>query len=66
MLQEILTYLIVASAFLYAGYSFYVIVMPSKKKKQTSCSGGCAGCSMKSAHEKNKLVSVKQMNFSKK
>jgi hypothetical protein len=46
MVQDVLTYITVGLAFLYAGYSTYKIFCDTKSK--TTCSGGCSSCEEKS------------------
>lgn len=46
MVQEVLTYIIVAFAFVYAAYGLVKIFIPAKSKHK--CTGHCAGCSLKS------------------
>jgi len=68
MIQEILTYIIVASAFLFAGYKILLVFIPSSNKKQSfqgikpinsngcdSCSGDCA---IREMNFENKLNQV--------
>ncbi len=43
-LQEIFTYLIVATAIAYALFSLFRIVKPGVKKEMSSCGGQCGGC----------------------
>ncbi|MDG5798746.1 hypothetical protein QA597_00040 [Marinilabiliaceae bacterium ANBcel2] len=45
MVQDILTYITVAAAFIYSAVSFYKLL----KGSSSSCAGGCStGCSAKS------------------
>lgn len=46
MIQEIITYTVVALAFAYAIYSAVNIFIPSKKSKAGMCASGCSGCSV--------------------
>lgn len=48
MIQEILTYLIVAVAFFYTFYKLYRIIAESFKKSTGTVCGGCASCEFKS------------------
>ncbi len=48
MIQEILTYIIVALAFLYTFYKLYRIIAESFKKSSGAVCGGCASCEFKS------------------
>ncbi len=59
MIQQILTYLVVAAAFSYAGYSFIKLFLPNKKNAKGGCSAGCAGCSMKSELSERKSSEFK-------
>ncbi len=47
MIQDIIAYFIITTAFLYAFYAVYKIIMKIKLKKEKSslgCSMGCSGC----------------------
>ncbi len=61
MIQEIITYIIVAFAFVYAIYGIIKIFIPSKNGKyKTSCSAGCSGCAMnRTVKSKVKVLHVK-------
>ncbi len=48
MIQEILTYIIVALAFAYTFYKLFHIIAESFKKSSGSVCGGCASCEFKS------------------
>lgn len=48
MIQEIATYIVIASASLYTIYSFIRMVLPSKKHNHKSmCNSSCSGCSLR-------------------
>lgn len=47
MIQEIITYIIIAFAASYSLYSFIRLVIPSKNKSKLICSGNCGSCSVK-------------------
>ncbi len=48
MIQEILTYIIIAFAFAYTIYNFVIFLIPKKNYANGhACSGGCSGCEFK-------------------
>jgi len=58
MTQDLLTYLLIASAAAYILFSIYRMIIPSKKLKSMGCPG-CSGCKHDNYAEKNKV----QMGF---
>ncbi len=46
MIQDVLTYLLIASATAYIFFSLYRMIYPSKKNRRTGCPG-CSGCETK-------------------
>lgn len=53
MIQEIITYIIIFSAFAYAGYSFVkIFIPPAETRKKITCGNNCSACSLK--YNKNK------------
>jgi hypothetical protein len=46
MIQDTITFLLIAASAVYVLYSLYRIVLPSKKVSATQC-GGCTGCQFK-------------------
>ncbi|HPT13629.1 MAG TPA: FeoB-associated Cys-rich membrane protein [Bacteroidales bacterium] len=58
-LQEILTYLIVATAAAYSLFSFYRIMKPAGKKGISSCGGQCSGCDAVSFRDELKALNRK-------
>jgi hypothetical protein len=62
MLQEILTYIIVLSAFAYTIYSFMAMIIPAKNgKTKHACSSGCTGCSIKDDLKRNSKIEFVRM-----
>ena len=47
MVQEIITYTIIAAAVIYTLFRFAKIFFPSGNKKERSCCGSCSGCAVK-------------------
>ena len=52
MVQDLLTYLLIASATAYILFSLYRMIYPSKKSQSMGCPG-CSGCSHDIAPGKN-------------
>jgi hypothetical protein len=57
MIQDLLTYLLIASATAYILYSLYRMIYPSKKSGSLGCPG-CSGCDHKSESPVTGLKSV--------
>lgn len=47
MIQDIITYVIIAASAGYVIYNIYTMIFPSKKNPAQSPCGGCAGCQVK-------------------
>jgi hypothetical protein len=58
-IQEILTYLIIASSAGYSLFSFFKIVWPAGKKNAGTCSGQCGGCNAVKFRDELKLLQRK-------
>ena len=54
MIQEIITYIIIFSAFAYAGYGFVKLVIPNKTKSGCSACSASLTCGLKSVKENQK------------
>jgi hypothetical protein len=54
MIQDLLTYLLIASATAYILFSLYRMIYPSKKSQSMSCPG-CSGCNHDNIPEKNNV-----------
>jgi hypothetical protein len=54
MIQDLLTYLLIASATAYILFSLYRMIYPSKKSQSMSCPG-CSGCSHDTTQVKNNV-----------
>ena len=57
MTQEIITYIIVFSACLYAVFSAVKLFLPKKKNIEHNCSSACSGCDLKNKTSKHFMVS---------
>jgi hypothetical protein len=55
MIQDLLTYLLIASATAYMLFSLYRMIYPSKKGQAVGCAG-CSGCSHDITQVKNKAI----------
>lgn len=72
MIQEILTYIIVLFAFLYAGYKIFLVFIPAKKRmnkisrNEAFHSQGCNNCSgacvLKELTHSNEFTHVRSQN----
>ena len=65
MIQEIITYTIIATAVVYTLYSFVRTLIPTKNNNSHSSCAGCSGCAVKTLTS-NKIIISEYNEFKKK